>query len=75
MHPEPPQHSPTDCGRTFFEQRRRGLAGGSLVEVLKPYGGRSRSFTLQYPLGRYLPHRVCAFVDFLLQGPTSAGSG
>lgn len=43
------------------------LANGSLVEVLQPYGGRSRPFTLLYPHGRYVPQRVRAFVDFLLQ--------
>lgn len=43
------------------------LADGSLVEVLQPYSGRSRPFTLLYPHGRYLPHRVRAFVDFLLE--------
>ncbi|WP_448650324.1 LysR substrate-binding domain-containing protein [Pseudomonas fluorescens] len=42
------------------------LADGTLVEVLKPFGGRSRPFTLLYPHGRYVPHRVRAFVDFLL---------
>ena len=43
------------------------LADGSLVEVLKPYGGASRPFTLLYPHGRYVPARVRAFVDFLLE--------
>jgi len=43
------------------------LANGSLVEVLQPYGGRSRPFTLLYPHGRFVPHRVRAFVDFLLE--------
>lgn len=43
------------------------LANGSLVEVLQPYSGRSRPFTVLYPHGRYVPHRVRAFVDFLLQ--------
>ncbi len=42
------------------------LANGSLVEVLQPYAGRSRPFTLLYPHGRYVPQRVRAFVDFLL---------
>lgn len=45
----------------------RELADGSLVEVLKPFGGRSRPFTLLYPHGRYIPHRVRAFVDFLIE--------
>jgi DNA-binding transcriptional LysR family regulator len=43
------------------------LADGSLVEVLQPFSGRSRPFTLLYPHGRYVPQRVRAFVDFLLQ--------
>ena len=42
------------------------LADGTLMEVLKPFGGRSRPFTLLYPHGRYVPHRVRAFVDFLM---------
>lgn len=42
------------------------LADGTLLEVLKPFGGRTRPFTLLYPHGRYVPHRVRAFVDFLL---------
>ncbi|MCG6575993.1 LysR family transcriptional regulator [Pseudomonas sp. AF32] len=45
----------------------RELADGSLVEVLQPYSGRSRPFTLLYPHGRYVPQRVRAFVDFLLE--------
>lgn len=43
------------------------LADGSLIEVLQPYAGRSRPYTLLYPHGRYVPQRVRAFVDFLLQ--------
>lgn len=43
------------------------LADGSLVEILQPYAGRSRPYTLLYPHGRYVPQRVRAFVDFLLQ--------
>ncbi len=42
------------------------LADGALLEVLKPFGGRTRPFTLLYPHGRYVPHRVRASVDFLL---------
>lgn len=43
------------------------LADGRLVEVLQPFAGRSRPFTLLYPHGRHLPLRVRAFVDFLLE--------
>ncbi|WPC26387.1 LysR family transcriptional regulator [Pseudomonas moraviensis] len=42
------------------------LADGRLIEVLQPYTGRSRPYTLLYPHGRYVPQRVRAFVDFLL---------
>lgn len=42
------------------------LADGRLIEVLQPYAGRSRPYTLLYPHGRYVPQRVRAFVDFLL---------
>jgi DNA-binding transcriptional LysR family regulator len=43
------------------------LANGSLVEVLKPYGGRSRPFTLLYPQSRHVPLRLRAFIDFLVE--------
>jgi DNA-binding transcriptional LysR family regulator len=38
-----------------------------LVEVLKPYGGRSRPFTLLYPQSRHVPLRLRAFIDFLVE--------
>lgn len=44
----------------------RELAEGSLVEVLKPFSGRSRPFTLLYPSGRHMPLRLRAFVDFIM---------
>ncbi len=43
------------------------MANGQLVEVFAAFAGRSRPFTLLYPHGRYVPQRVRAFVDFLLQ--------
>jgi DNA-binding transcriptional LysR family regulator len=45
----------------------QSLAEGELVEVLKPFGGRSRPFTILYPQDRHLPARVRAFVDHLLE--------
>ncbi|QKE64807.1 LysR family transcriptional regulator [Aquipseudomonas campi] len=45
----------------------RQLASGELVEVLQPFAGRSRPFTLLYPHGRHVPIRVRVFVEFLLQ--------
>lgn len=45
----------------------RELAEGSLVEVLQPFAGRSRPFTLLYPHGRHMPLRLRAFVDFIME--------
>ncbi|PBI90653.1 HTH-type transcriptional regulator DmlR [Variovorax boronicumulans] len=42
------------------------LADGSLVEVLKPFAGRSRPYTLLYPDGRHVPLRMRVFIDFLM---------
>lgn len=44
----------------------RELAEGALVEVLQPFAGRSRPFTLLYPHSRHVPLRLRAFVDFIL---------
>lgn len=46
---------------------QRELDAGGLVALLPQHGGRSRPFNLLYPHGRYVPFRVRAFVDFLLQ--------
>jgi DNA-binding transcriptional LysR family regulator len=43
------------------------LAEGSLVEVLREFGDRSRPVSLLYPHGRLLPSRVRVFVDFLIE--------
>ncbi len=45
----------------------RELAEGSLIEVLKPYSGRSRPFSLLYPHARHVPLRLRVFIDFLLE--------
>jgi len=42
------------------------LADGSLVEVLKPFAGCSRPYTLLYPDGRHVPLRMRVFIDFLM---------
>lgn len=41
------------------------MARGTLVEVLQPYAGRSRPFSLIYPHNRHMPLRVRVFIDFL----------
>jgi DNA-binding transcriptional LysR family regulator len=38
---------------------------GDLVEVLQPFSGRYRPFSILYPQNRHLSARVRAFVDFL----------
>jgi DNA-binding transcriptional LysR family regulator len=43
------------------------LADGSLIEVLQPFGGRSRPVSLVYPHGRLVPSRVRALIDFLIK--------
>jgi DNA-binding transcriptional LysR family regulator len=40
---------------------------GRLQEVLQPFAGRSRPFSLLYPHGRHVPLRVRLFIDFLLE--------
>ncbi len=42
------------------------LAQGRLIEVMQPFGGRSRPFYVLYPQNRHLSARVRAFVDYLL---------
>jgi DNA-binding transcriptional LysR family regulator len=42
------------------------VRSGALIEVLKPYKGRSRPFNLLYPQNRHLSAKVRVFVDFLL---------
>jgi len=42
------------------------LRQGRLIELLKPFGGRSRPYNLLYPHQRFVPLRVRTFVDFLL---------
>jgi DNA-binding transcriptional LysR family regulator len=41
------------------------IAQGTLVEVLKPFSGASRPFSLIYPGTRHMPLRVRALADFL----------
>lgn len=42
------------------------VRNGELKEVLKPFGGRSRPFTILYPHNRHVAPRVRAFVDFVV---------
>lgn len=47
------------------------LRRGTLVEVLQPFAGRSRPFSLMYPHGRHVSLRVRAFVDYLMEALTA----
>jgi DNA-binding transcriptional LysR family regulator len=66
------------AGAGLFQTYRfvveKELAGGELVEVLQPFGGRSRPVSLMYPHGRLLPSRVRAFIDFLMEYSWATGS-
>ena len=42
------------------------LRSGALQEVLQPFGGRSRPFSLLYPGARHMSLRVRVLIDFLL---------
>lgn len=48
-----------------------GSNPGELVEVLKPFAGRSRPFYLLYPQNRHLSSKVRALVDFLILTSTA----
>jgi len=48
------------------------LRQGRLLEVLEPFGGRSRPYNLLYPQLRFVPLRVRAFVDFLMSHRAAA---
>ncbi|CAM4074647.1 LysR family transcriptional regulator [Kerstersia similis] len=39
---------------------------GRLVELLQPFAGRSRPFSLIYPGNRHMPLRVRVFIDYIL---------
>ena len=43
----------------------RYVKSGDLVEVLKPYRGRTRRFSVIYPPNRQIAPRVRAFIDYL----------
>lgn len=58
----------SDAGlfQTYRFVVEKELADGALVEVLKPFAGRSRPYTLLYPDGRHVPLRMRVFIDFLM---------
>jgi DNA-binding transcriptional LysR family regulator len=51
--------------QTFRFLVHNDLASGRLVEVMKPFGGATRPFSIMYPANRYLPSRMRVFIDFL----------
>ena len=53
--------------QTYHFIAQEFVARGELVEVLQPFGGRSRPFSVLYPQNRHLSARVRAFVDFLAE--------
>ncbi|WKE66488.1 LysR family transcriptional regulator [Gallaecimonas kandeliae] len=53
----------------------QALADGSLVEVLEPFRGRSRPYSLLYPQNRHMPLRLRAFIDFLMEQRGHWGQG
>lgn len=49
------------------------LRQGTLKEVLKPFGGTARPFSLLYPGNRHMPLRVRVLIDFLVAGLVRPG--
>ncbi|MES2944339.1 MAG: LysR substrate-binding domain-containing protein [Pseudomonadota bacterium] len=49
----------------------KDLREGGLIELLQPFGGRSRPFSLLYPQSRHKPLRVRVFIDFLVDALSS----
>lgn len=43
------------------------VKNGELTEILQPFGGRSRLFSILYPQNRHLSAKVRAFVDFMME--------
>ncbi len=50
------------------------LRQGALSEVLAPFGGASRPFSLLFPANRHMPERVRVMIDFLVQHLSEAGT-
>ena len=46
---------------------RDDIDKGSLVEVMRAFGGTSRPFNILYPANRHMPLRVRVLVEFLLE--------
>ena len=42
------------------------LEQGTLQEVMQPFGGTSRPFSLMYPANRHMPQRLRVLIDFLV---------
>jgi DNA-binding transcriptional LysR family regulator len=52
--------------QTYHFIAQESVQRGELVELLQPYAGRSRPFSVLFPQNRHLSTRVRAFVDFLV---------
>ena len=55
------------CFQIYHHIAQDDVARGELVEVLRPYGGRTRPFSIVYPQNRHVSAKVRAFVDFITQ--------
>lgn len=43
------------------------IKAGTLVEVLQPFAGISRPFSIIYPSNQHMPHRTRVLIDFLIK--------
>lgn len=53
--------------QTYHFVAQEEVKRGELVEILQPFGGRSRPFSLLYPQNRHLSAKVRAFIDFMVE--------
>lgn len=62
------------CFQIYHYIARDAVTRGELVEILQPFGGRSRPFSMLYPQNRHLSAKVRVFVDFLAQEVHAGGA-
>lgn len=58
-------------GFVFEEFAKQELASGQLRQILKRYSGMDDAFHLYYPHRKYMPGKLRAFVDFMLNSNKS----
>ena len=61
------------CFQIYHYIAQDAVTRGELVEILQPFGGRSRPFSMLYPQNRHLSAKIRVFIDFLAQEVHAGG--